>query len=88
MTLLRKVSKNEAQLKADKYGIKFYETSALDSYNIKFAFENLIKDIFYKTKNNYFSQEEKYKKHMGFDLNKLNKQKNKEEDDSFCGCSE
>ena len=38
LTLLRKVSKNEAQLKADKYGIKFYETSALDSYNIKFVF--------------------------------------------------
>ena len=31
--------------------------------------------------------EEKYKKH-GFDLNKLNKQQKKEEDDSFCGCSE
>ena len=87
LSLLRKVSKNEAQLKANKYGIKFYETSALDSSNIKYAFEDLIKDIYIKTKNNYFSQEEKYKKHMGFYLNKLNKQKNKEEDDSICGCN-
>ena len=89
LTLLRKVSKNEAQLKADKYGIKFYETSALDSYNIKFAFEDLIKDIFYKTKNNYI-KDEKFRNHIGFDLNKQNKQKKereKEEDDSFCGCN-
>jgi len=86
LTLLRKVSKSEAQLKANKYGITFYETSALDSSNINHAFEDLIKDIFIKTKNNYYLNEEKYKKH-GFDLNKLNKQQKKEEDDSFCGCN-
>ena len=87
LSLLRRVSKSEAQYKANKYGIKFYETSALDSSNINHAFEDLIKDIFVKTKNNYYLNEEKYKKHNGFGLNKLNKKK-KEEDDSFCGCSE
>ena len=87
LSLLRRVSKSEAQYKANKYGIKFYETSALDSSNINHAFEDLIKDIYIKTKNNYYSYDENYKKHNGFGLNKLNKQK-KEEDDSFCGCNE
>ena len=87
LSLLRRVSKSEAQYKANKYGIKFYETSALDSSNINHAFEDLIKDIYIKTKNNYYSYDENYKKYNGFGLNKLNKQK-KEEDDSFCGCNE
>ena len=88
LSLLRRVSKNEAKYKANKYGIKFYETSALDSSNINHAFEDLIKDIYIKTKNNYYSYDEKYKKHAGFDLNKLNKQKKQnDEDDSFCGCN-
>ena len=88
LSLLRKVSKNEAQLKANKYGIKFYETSALDSSNIKHAFEELIKDIYIKTKNNYFAKEEKYKNHVGFDLNKQQHNKQRQvEEDSFCGCN-
>ena len=83
LTLLRKVSKNEAQLKANKYGIKFYETSALDSSNIKNIFEDMIKDIYIKTKNNYYN-EESYINKYGFDLNKQN-YKNKD-DDNICGC--
>ena len=70
LSLLRKVTKNEAQFKANKYGIKFYETSALDYSNIKHTFEELIKDIYIKMKNNYFVKEEKYKNHVRFDLNK------------------
>ena len=45
LSLLRRVSKGEAMEKARKYGIKFFETSALDSSNIKTAFEEMIKDI-------------------------------------------
>ena len=86
LSLLRKVSKNEAQLKANKYGIKFYETSALDSSNINHAFEDLIKDIYFKTKFKINSKDNKNKSHMSFDLNKQNKHK-REEDDSFCGCN-
>ena len=56
LSLLRKVSKHEAELKANKYNIKFYETSALDSSNINTAFEDLIKDIYNKTKNNYYKE--------------------------------
>jgi len=57
LSLLRQVSKNEAQFKANKYGIKFYETSALDSSNIKHAFEDMIKDIYIKTKNGFYSDD-------------------------------
>ena len=84
LSLLRKVSKNEAKEKADKYGIKFYETSALDSTNIKNIFEEMIKDIYIKTKNNFYKDEINNSKY-NFDLNKqMNKNK---EDESICGCS-
>jgi Ras-related protein Rab-11A len=84
LSLLRKVSKNEAKEKADKYGIKFYETSALDSTNIKNIFEEMIKDIYIKTKNNFYKDEINNSKY-NFDLNKqMNKNK---EDENICGCS-
>ena len=84
LSLLRKVSKNEAKEKADKYGIKFYETSALDSTNIKNIFEEMIKDIYIKTKNNFYKDEINNSKY-NFDLNK---QMNKNiEDENICGCS-
>ena len=89
LSLLRKVQKSEAQLKAAKYKIKFYETSALDSYNINQAFEDLIKDIYIKTKNNFYKDDDNNtnnKHHGGFDLNKQMNNK-KKEDDSFCGCN-
>ena len=46
LSLLRRVSKSEAQYKANKYGIKFYETSALDSTNVKEAFHDLLKEMY------------------------------------------
>ena len=89
LTLLRKVSQKEAQLKANKYKIKFYETSALDSSNINHAFEDLIKDIYIKTKNNYFKDVNNYnnnKYNSGFGLSRQMSQK-RDEDDSICNCS-
>ena len=84
LSLLRQVSKNEAQSKADKYRIKFYETSALDSSNIKHAFEDLIKDIYIKTQNNFYSEESEYNGYS-FDLNKKNNNR-KQDENSICGC--
>ena len=85
LTLLRKVSKNEAQAKANKYGIKFYETSALDSTNIKSIFEDMIKDIYIKTKNNFYKEDNNMNKY-GFDLNKQNNNIKNKDDDNICGC--
>ena len=83
LSLLRQVSKNKAQEKANKYGMKFYETSALDSSNIRQAFEDLIKDIYNKTQNNFYLVNNK---NNGFGLD-LSKQNNKEirDDESLCG---
>ena len=85
LSLLRQVSKKDAQIKANKYGIKFYETSALDSSNVKFAFEELIKDIYIKTKNNFYTDNNK-NNGFGLDLNKMNNSGIKE-DDNICGCN-
>lgn len=85
LSLLRQVSKKDAQIKANKYGIKFYETSALDSSNIKFAFEELIKDIYIKTKNNFYTDNNK-NNGFGLDLNKMNNSGIKD-DDNICGCN-
>ena len=87
LSLLRQVSKNEAQFKANKYGIKFYETSALDSSNIKYAFEDMIKDIYIKTINGFYS-DDKYNGYngYGFDLNTQNND-NTKDDNSLCGCN-
>ena len=84
LSLLRQVPKEKAEEKAKKYGIKFYETSALDSSNIKHAFEDLIKDIYIKTKNNFFMNNSKNNNGFGLDLNKHN---NINEDDNICGCN-
>ena len=86
LSLLRRVSKGEAKEKARKYGLKFYETSALDSSNIKTAFEEMIKDIYIKTKNGVFKENEK---HGGFGLKtSINSKYNEDsEENSFCGCS-
>ena len=88
LSLLRRVSKGEAMEKARKYGIKFFETSALDSSNIKTAFEEMIKDIYIKTKNGVFKENEKY---GGFGLktsiNSSNKYNESDEENSFCGCN-
>ena len=64
--------------------MKFYETSALDSSNIKHAFEELIMDIYNKNRNNFDSDNFK---NYSFELG-INKQNNSEikEDDSLCGC--
>jgi small GTP-binding protein len=87
LSLLRQVSKNEAQFKANKYGMKFYETSALDSSNIKHAFEDMIKDIYIKTINGFYS-DDKYNGYngYGFDLNTQNND-NTKDDSSLCGCN-
>ena len=85
LSLLRQVSKEKAQEKAKKYGIKFYETSALDSTNIKHAFEDLIKDIYIKTKNNFYTDNNKNNYGFGLDLNRQNN--NTLEDDTICGCN-
>ncbi len=85
LSLLRQVPKEKAEEKAKKYGIKFYETSALDSSNIKHAFEDLIKDIYIKTKNNFFMNNSKNNNGFGLDLNKHNNNIN--EDDNICGCN-
>ena len=88
LSLLRQVSKYEAMEKARKLGLKFYETSALDSSNIKLAFEELIKDIYIKIKNGEINENEKM---GGFDLKQsINSKSNIEEDNednSLCGCS-
>ena len=85
LRLLRQVSQKDAQIKANKYGIKFYETSALDSSNIKNAFEELIKDIYIKTKNNFYTDNNK-NNGFGLDLNKMNNSGMKD-DDNNCGCN-
>ena len=85
LSLLRQVSQKDAQIKANKYGIKFYETSALDSSNIKNAFEELIKDIYIKTKNNFYTDNNK-NNGFGLDLNKMNNSGMKD-DDNNCGCN-
>ena len=89
LSLLRKVKKEKAQEKADKYGIKFYETSALDSSNIKHAMEDLIKDIYYKTKNGLYNNENKSDRYrFGFELNtQYNSNRAQGDDDSICGCN-
>ena len=88
LSLLRQVSKNEAIQKAKKLGIKFYETSALDSSNIKLAFEEMIKDIFIKVKNGEFKENEKQ---GGFGLktsiNKNYSNREEGEENSICGCN-
>jgi Ras-related protein Rab-11A len=86
LSLLRQVSKDKAQEKAKQYGMKFYETSALDSSNIKLAFEDLIKDIYIKTKNNFYSESNQ---NYGFGIN-LNTQNNNEikNEEGICrGCN-
>ena len=85
LSLLRQVSQKDAQIKANKYGIKFYETSALDSSNIKNAFEELIKDIYIKTKNNFYTDNNK-NNGFGLDLNKMDNSGMKD-DDNNCGCN-
>ena len=85
LSLLRQVSKNDAQKKADKFGIKFYETSALDSSNIKKAFEDTIIDIYTKTKNNYYTNNRNNNNGFELDLNKVNN--GKQDDDNLCGCN-
>ena len=83
LSLLREVPEKDAQAKANKYGIKFYETSALDSSNIKQAFEDMIKDIYIKTKNNFYTNNNN--NGFGLDLNKVNNS-GRLDDDNMCGC--
>ena len=87
LSLLRKVEKEKAQEKANKYGIKFYETSALDSSNIKYAIEELIKDIYIKTKNGLYNNGDKNYR-FGLELNSQNYNNGAQgDDDSICGCN-
>ena len=86
LSLLRQVSKEEGKAKADKYGIKFYETSALDSSNIKNAIEDMIQDIYFSNKNTFYTQNNNKGVAFGLDLNKHNNSVIKD-DDNFCGCN-
>ena len=87
LSLLRQVSKEKAMEKANKYGIKFYETSALDSTNIKHAFEDLIKEIYIKTKSGFYSNNNESNKYsFGLDTNKQNNIR-QQDDDNICGCN-
>jgi len=85
LSLLRQVPKEKAMEKANRYRMKFYETSALDSSNIKHAFEDLIMDIYNKNRNSFDSDNIK---NNSFELG-LNNQNNNEikDDDSLCGCN-
>ena len=85
LSLLRQVPKEKAMEKANRYRMKFYETSALDSSNIKHAFEDLIMDIYNKNKNSFDPDNIK---NNSFELG-LNNQNNNEikDDDSLCGCN-
>jgi len=85
LSLLRQVPKEKAMEKANRYRMKFYETSALDSSNIKHAFEDLIMDIYNKNKNSFDPDNIK---NYSFELG-LNNQNNNEikDDDSLCGCN-
>ena len=87
LSLLRQVEKEKAQEKANKYGIQFYETSALDSSNIKYAIEELIKDIYIKTKNGLYNNGDKNYR-FGLELNSQNYNNGAQgDDDSICGCN-
>ena len=85
LSLLRQVPKEKAMEKANRYRMKFYETSALDSSNIKHAFEDLIMEIYNKNRNSFDSDNIK---NNSFELG-LNNQNNNEikDDDSLCGCN-
>jgi len=50
LKLLRKINAGEANFKANQLGINFFEVSALDSSNIHKAFEEMIKEIYVRTK--------------------------------------
>jgi small GTP-binding protein len=50
LNLLRKINAGEANFKANQLGINFFEVSALDSSNIHKAFEEMIKEIYVRTK--------------------------------------
>ena len=50
LNLLRKINAGEANFKANQLGINFFEVSALDSSNIRKAFEEMIKEIYVRTK--------------------------------------
>ena len=87
LSLLRRVSKGEAMEKANKYGLKFYETSALDSSNIKIAFEEMIKDIYTKTQNGVFEKEKQGGFGLKSSINTSNTKYNDDEENSICGCN-
>jgi len=86
LSLLRQVSIDEARNKAKKFGFRFYETSALDSSNIKLAIEEIIKDIYIKNKNGFYS-EQNYNNSDKFDLDKNYKEQKKDNENNICGCN-
>ena len=49
---IRQVSIEEVTKKAEQYGVGFCETSALNSKNVNFAFQELIKLVSQKNSNN------------------------------------
>ena len=51
----RKVTEDEGQIMADRYGIKFFESSALTGYNIKEIFNYACKQIYNNFKNNVYN---------------------------------
>lgn len=66
--LLRKISTNEAESKANKYNIKFFETSALDSNNIHNAFKEITLQIYssYINKKSVGGQKIEYNKNNNY----------------------
>lgn len=75
--LLRKVRYEDAQKKCDELGLKFFETSALDSKNIIMAFKEMTADIYSDLKNNNPTEQ------SSFPLNTGERYK---KDDGGCGC--
>lgn len=49
---LREVKSDEGKSFAEKHGLYFIETSALDSTNVDFAFQNVVTEIYHNSGNN------------------------------------
>ena len=75
----REVKNEEALKKAQSFGIPLMETSALDTTNVKEAFNDLLKEIYKDMKDNLNKPENKFQndKKNGIDLNTSEPEKQK-----------
>ena len=75
----REVKNEEALKKAQSFGIPLMETSALDTTNVKEAFNDLLKEIYKDMKDNLNKPENKFQndKKNGIDLNTSEPEKKK-----------